>query len=394
MKILINDYAGHPFQFDLSRELARRGHEVRHCYSSDVEGAKASFGVSGLDSLTILPITIGHKVRKYQFHLRLLDEIRYGRVLARVIMDQRPDVVLDANIPLHALTIIRRAECMIKAKKIYWLQDMIGYTANVLFRDRWIGFGLLVGKSFLRLEAKLIKQADHIVAISEGFLPQIEAQGGQTDQVSVIHNWAPIDDMPLLARDNVWRKQYFADDTFVFLYSGTLGLKHNPMELVALAEKLKEGGLNAIVVVVSEGIGADWLKRKALERELDSLLILPYQPFDQFPQVLAAGDVLLTLLDNAAGAFSVPSKILSYMCAGKPQLAAIPMDNLGATIIRSAECGVTVLPGKIEAFVNAGMDLYESNAMDRQIAGDNARIFAEENFQIQKITGRFEALFD
>jgi len=30
MRLLIHDYAGHPFQVQLSRELARRGHSVTH----------------------------------------------------------------------------------------------------------------------------------------------------------------------------------------------------------------------------------------------------------------------------------------------------------------------------------------------------------------------------
>ena len=32
MRILVNDYAGHPFQLQLSRSLARDGHTVLHTY--------------------------------------------------------------------------------------------------------------------------------------------------------------------------------------------------------------------------------------------------------------------------------------------------------------------------------------------------------------------------
>ena len=34
MRIIVHDYVGHPFQVQLSRELARRGHEVLHLYCS------------------------------------------------------------------------------------------------------------------------------------------------------------------------------------------------------------------------------------------------------------------------------------------------------------------------------------------------------------------------
>ena len=37
MKILVHDYAGHPFQVQLSRELASRGHTVRHAYAGGLQ---------------------------------------------------------------------------------------------------------------------------------------------------------------------------------------------------------------------------------------------------------------------------------------------------------------------------------------------------------------------
>ena len=40
MRIVVNDYSGHPFQIELSRELARRGHKVLHLYSAEFQTPK------------------------------------------------------------------------------------------------------------------------------------------------------------------------------------------------------------------------------------------------------------------------------------------------------------------------------------------------------------------
>jgi len=40
--------------------------------------------------------------------------------------------------------------------------------------------------------------------------------------------------------------------------------------------------------------------------------------------------VLLVVLDKSAGAFSVPSKTLSYLCAARPILGLMPDENLAA----------------------------------------------------------------
>ena len=64
-----------------------------------------------------------------------------------------------------------------------------------------------------------------------------------------------------------------------------------------------------------------------------ALMLLPFQPYEVLPEVLASADVLIAILEPDAGVFSVPSKVLSYHCAGRPILAAIPAENLAARII-------------------------------------------------------------
>ena len=49
MKIFVHDYAGHPFQVDLSRELAVRGHEVNHAYFHGDLGPKGRLERSSVD---------------------------------------------------------------------------------------------------------------------------------------------------------------------------------------------------------------------------------------------------------------------------------------------------------------------------------------------------------
>lgn len=48
------------------------------------------------------------------------------------------------------------------------------------------------------------------------------------------------------------------DDKFVFLYTGTLGMKHHPELLMDLAEP-NQSRPNVRIAVISEGIGAEWL---------------------------------------------------------------------------------------------------------------------------------------
>ena len=147
------------------------------------------------------------------------------------------------------------------------------------------------------------------------------------------------------------------------------------------------------VVVVSEGRGADWLHRRRDEERLANLRLLPFQPYAVLPDVLASGDVLLTLLETDAGAFSVPSKVLSYLCAGRALLAAVPSDNLAAEVIRRSGGGVLVESGD-EADLVAGATHLLGDGDLRDELGRRARRYAEENFDVTLIADRFEPILD
>ncbi|MCE0445535.1 hypothetical protein LT493_12320 [Streptomyces tricolor] len=67
--------------------------------------------------------------------------------------------------------------------------------------------------------------------------------------------------------------------------------------------------------------------------------------------MLGTGDVLVVLLGPDAGQFSVPSKTLSYLCAGRPVLGLMPADNLAARLLRQA--GSAVFPPEEPALEGA-----------------------------------------
>ena len=167
-------------------------------------------------------------------------------------------------------------------------------------------------------------------------------------------------------------------------------MKHNPNLLLGVAERFKDRD-DVRVVVISEGMGSDWLKEQKERKGLSNLILLDYQPFDKLPQVLASGDILTGVLEEDAGVFSVPSKVLTYLCAQKPILLAVPEVNLAARIIREEEAGLTVGPADEEGFWAAAETLYNDSERAKSMA-TKARAYAEKTFDVKLIGNRFESL--
>jgi glycosyltransferase involved in cell wall biosynthesis len=273
---------------------------------------------------------------------------------------------------------------------VFWLQDVYSLAMRNHVRERIPVVGDSLGRTFEWLERRLLRQAGAVVVITEDFVPLLRAWGIPDDACVVVENWAPLDEVDVLPRDNAWSREHGLASKRVALYAGTLGLKHDPSLLVALARATADDP-DVAVVVVSEGLGADWLREQRDRLALTNLHLLPYQPWDRMPEVFATGDVVLALLEPEAGVFSVPSKVLSYLCAGRPIVGAMPPENLAARSIERAGAGVVVAPGDTAAFVAAASSLL-ADAPRRLAAGAAARAYAEETFDIDRIADRFESL--
>ena len=387
MRILVHDFAGHPFQVQLSRSLARRGHTVLHAYCASLNTTpQATLSVQPDDppGFMIRGLALDRPINKQAFVERWRQERAYGKQIADAARSFRPDVVLSANTPLDAQARLLAVSQSIGARFVFWVQDLIGLAAERLLRGKVPVVGGFVGTHYAKLERRLLAQSDALVLITEDFrsaVPEIDRHG----QAHVVPNWAPLDAVPTRPRDNAWTEATDLPSGLRFVYSGTLGMKHNPALLLHLAERFPD----AEVVVVSQGAGSDWLRKHG--DSLPNLRLLPFQPFDALPDVLGAADVLVAVLEPDAGVFSVPSKVLTYLCTGRPLLLAVPPENLAARIVAEHEAGLVVAPTDTDAFLRAAAIL-AADPERRATFSANARAYAERHFDIGAITDRFEPI--
>jgi colanic acid biosynthesis glycosyl transferase WcaI len=229
-----------------------------------------------------------------------------------------------------------------------------------------------------------------VIAISDDFPRAIrEGFGIAGDNIHVIENWAPLDEITPRARDNAWAQAQGLVGREVVLYTGTLGMKHDPAQLLALARALQKRK-DATLVVTSEGPAAEWLTREGAA--LPTLRVLPFQPYAFYPEVLASADVLLSVLEADAGIYSVPSKVLSYLCAGRAIVLSAPADNLAVRLVRSSGAGRATTPGRHDELVAAVFGLLDDTELSSRCASQ-ARAYAERTFDVATIANRFEHIF-
>ena len=396
MRIYLHDYGGHAFIVGLARRLARRGHTVRYGYSATNEAPQGDLAprpddpaTFSLDPVVTAPVdkrarSLAGLVRRRQA------EAAFGRAAAAHVGRWDADVVVGANASLDVIAPLMAAAHGQGAAFVNWLQDVHSVGTRGVLAKKFGALGDLGGRLFELREGRLLRRAEAVLAITDAFRPLLDRWRVDPARVAVIENWAPLEELPQRPRDTAWAEAHGLGGHEVVMYSGTLGMKHDPAGLARLAERL-EARPSARLVVVSSGEGADWLAAQQATRGLANVVLLPFQPFEVFPDVLGAADVFVAVLEPEASAVSVPSKVLAYLCAGRPPVLSVPADNLAARIVTREDAGVVVPPGDAEALADAVLALLDA-PQRRAAMGVAGRAYAERAFDLDAIAERFEGV--
>jgi colanic acid biosynthesis glycosyl transferase WcaI len=198
LRVLICDYSGHPFQVQLSRGLARRGHDILHLHFDGFQTPKGRLHGDPRDppNLVIAPISLDQPFAKYALIRRRTQEIEIGRRIALRIAAHAPDVVMACNLPLDALDQVIRACRARDLPFVFWQQDIYSMAIGRILARRFGWLGRAAGLYYHRMEARALAASTAIVVIADDFVIALERDFGiPREKIHVIENWAPLDEI-------------------------------------------------------------------------------------------------------------------------------------------------------------------------------------------------------
>lgn len=237
------------------------------------------------------------------------------------------------------------------------------------------------------LERFVYRRACSIGVICEGFVYNLVQKGVPPEKIIILPDYVDLDFMRLLERDNSFRRRHgIAPEQFLVMYSGSVALKQGLHTFVEAAGELQRYE-DVLFCLIGEGPYLDELKSLAGERRLNNVRFLPLQPREQLPEQLAAADLLVITQRRAVTDVVFPGKLLYYMAAGRPILAAVSADSETGRFVSQNNVGVVVPPEDPQAFAEAVLQLRHSDATVQ--LGANGRRVAEERFDRRIVLRRF-----
>ncbi|MEV8565072.1 glycosyltransferase family 4 protein [Streptomyces sp. NPDC051322] len=262
---------------------------------------------------------------------------------------ERPDAVL-AQLPSLAGGVLgARLAARWKVPYVPVVQDLMGAAAA----QSGIRGGDRAAALAERAERYALRRATLVGVIHETFIDKVGAMGVDPARIRLVPNWNHIPGPSRPRAESRARLGWRPDDTVV-LHSGNMGLKQGLEVLVNAARR--DPSLR--VVLMGDGNQRETLGR--LAADVPNLVFLPPAEDSEFPDILAAADVLAVTQRASVLDMSVPSKLTSYFASGRPVVASVAPEGGTAQEVLRSGAGVLVSPEDPDALL----------AAVRRLAGD------------------------
>jgi glycosyltransferase involved in cell wall biosynthesis len=306
----------------------------------------------------------------------LAPAVARGRFDAILVYEPSPMTI---GIPARALRALKRAPLA------FWVQD--------LWPESLSATGSVRNRAILRLVEALIRWiyrgCDLVLVQSEAFIPSVEAHGVPRGRIRYLPNSAD----PLYRRVSASSEDAEAKELppgFRVMYAGNIGAAQDFGTILGAAELLKERR-DIQWIVLGEGRMRPWVEDQVRARGLAGTFhLFGARPPERMPGYFAHADVLLaTLRREPIFAYTIPSKIQSYIACGRPIIAAL--EGEGGRIIRDARAGWVVPPEDPQALADAVLAARALARTELDAMGSRGEAWFREHFEREKLLSRLES---
>lgn len=385
-----------PLVTELAEGLVKRGHQVRVVTGMPNYPQRQIYeGYRG--KLYLTELTNGVAVQRSYIWVRpkpsLLDRLLLEvsfivTSFVHALRGKRPDVIFITAPPLPVAVPAALLGWIHRTPIILNLQDILP--------DAAVHVGLLKNPKLIRifeaLEKFAYRTATKTSVIAEDFVNHLIGKGVPAHKIVQIPNWVDVNFIrPLPKEKSAFRLEHQLTDKFVALYSGNIALTQGLETVVEAASRLQHIPDIAIVIVGEE---------KALQRlqqycdycGAHNVTLLPLQPREKLPDMLAAADVGLVVQKHNVISFNLPSKIQLLLASGRALVASVPESGTAAKVVQNSGGGILVPPEDPDALAAAILDLYHQPETVKRLS-QKSRQYALEHYTLEQALSQYEQLF-
>lgn len=287
---------------------------------------------------------------------------------------------------------------MVVSTSPQFLCGLSGYFVSRIHRCPWVveirdlwpesiqAVGAVKGRGLVnvlrQVELFLYRKPDHVISLTNAFKRHIVGKGVAPEKISVVTNGADLEQFEPLPKENGFRVREKLNGKFIASYVGTHGMAHG-LGTILHAAKLLENERQIRFLLVGDGAERDRILRQRNEMSLTNVLMLPQQPKEEMPEILAASDACMVLL-RKTDVFKtvIPSKIFEAMAMERPVILGVEGES--REIIEAGRCGIPIEPENHRELAEAVLALYHDRTL-RETFEKNGRAYVMENYNRDRL---------
>ena len=275
------------------------------------------------------------------------------------------------------------------AKVIYNVQEIY---PDLMIEEGGLKSGLTI--SFLKwMERFVYNKSDAVTTIDEIFYNTIVSRFKDKSKLHVIPNFVDTDIYKPIDKSTLsLNKELFPDtDSIKIMYAGNIGFAQDWDPLVALAVELRNDKVEFFVI--GEGAEKERLLQEKANKQLDKLHILPYQPREMMPSLLAYSDIQFIFMSPDTEGHGFPSKVYTIMACAKPLVVISGKNTPIINFLKDKECAYLLTERNLQANVTKIADILRNTTLsENERLGSNGYTSIENNYSKEKVTGEYVRL--
>jgi colanic acid biosynthesis glycosyl transferase WcaI len=280
----------------------------------------------------------------------------------------QPDAVIGVVPSMSGGVLARVAAARFRVPYGLVFQDLMGLSAE----QSGIAGGGAVSGLTRRAEGWVARGAAAIGVIGEGFRHYLESLDVEPGRIRRVRNWTHTGAVTI-ERDAMRSWLELPRDAVVCMHAGNMGYKQGLENVIECARLAATAAPELLFVFVGDGSQRGALEALAARHELTNVRFLPLQSEEVFPSVLACADVLLANQRGTVGDMSLPSKLTSYMAAGRPVVAAVARNSETWREVTWSGGGLPAAPDDPRALLEAILRVTSDRGLAEHVAASAKR---------------------
>lgn len=377
---------GHNIYTDLMREFVKNGHNI-YIVSPTEKRKNEMTTLIEYENIKILKLQIGNiqKTNLIEKGISTLTlESKFKKGIEKYFNEVTFDLILYSTPPITLQKAVSYVKHRDQAKTYLLLKDIFPQNAVDLDMLKTTGIKSLIYKYFRNKEEKLYAISDYIGCMSQLNVDYILKDNPSLvrENVEVCPN--SIEPISISISDEEKRqireKYNIPINKTVFLYGGNLG---RPQGIKFLIDCIRENEKNNLshFLIVGSGTEFDQIQTYFDNEKPCNASLLKQLDKTDYEQLANSCDVGLIFLDHRFTIPNFPSRLLSYMQASIPVLAATDSNTDIGEVIEEGQFGYWCESTNVNIFNQHVQNLCDKKL--RQQLGDNARTYLEKRYTVK-----------